>query len=58
MGEVQGRERRLADIGVEMAGQRTEPGFDSVQGLRHAGEVAALDDLLDGFQLRFRGKTR
>jgi hypothetical protein len=30
MGEVQGRDRGLADIGVEMPGQRAEPGIDAL----------------------------
>ena len=47
VGEVQRRDRRLTDIGVSVPGQRAEPGFDRVDRLDHAGEVAALDDLLD-----------
>ena len=46
VGEVQGRDRRLAHVGVDMPRQAAEPGFDRVQGLAHAGEVAALDGLL------------
>ena len=45
--EIEGRDRRLADIGVDMARQAAEPGFDRVDRLAHAGEVAALDGLLD-----------
>src|SRR6516164_6379476 len=49
--EVEGRDRRLADIGVDMAGKTPEPSFDRVDRLGHAGEVAALDDLFDQPQL-------
>ena len=45
------RDRRLPDIGVDMSGQAAEPGVDRVDRLRHRGEVAALDDLLDQSQL-------
>ena len=48
--EVEGRDRRLADIGIDMAGQAAEPGFERVDGLAHAGEVATLDGLLDEAQ--------
>ena len=51
VGEVEGRDRRLADIGVDVAGQAAEPGLDGVHALGDAGEVAALDDLLDQPQL-------
>ena len=47
VGQVQRRDRRLTDIGVGMSRQRTEPGFDDVDGFHHAGEVATLDDLFD-----------
>ena len=43
--EVEGRERRLPDIGVDVAGQAAEPSLHRVNGLGDAGEVAALDDL-------------
>ena len=45
--EVERRDRRLADVGVDVAGQAAEPCLDRVHGLAHAGEVAALDGLLD-----------
>ena len=51
VGEIERRDRRLADIGVDMAGQATEPGLDRVDALGDAGEVAALDDFLDQPQL-------
>ena len=51
MGEIERRDRRLADIGVDMSGKRPEPGLDGVDRLDHAGEVAALDDLLGEPQL-------
>ena len=47
MGEVQGGDRRLADIGVSLPGQRAEPGVDGVDRLDHGGEVPALHHLLD-----------
>ena len=50
MGDVQGRDRRLADVGIDVAGQRAQPGIDRVDGLHHAGEVASLNDLLDQAQ--------
>ena len=46
MGEVQRRDRRLAHIRIEMAGQGAEPGLDRVDALADDREVAALDDLL------------
>ena len=51
MGEVQGGDRRLADIGVSLPRQRAEPGIDGVDRLDHGGEVPALHDLLDQAQL-------
>ena len=51
VGEVQGRDRRLADIGIDVARQAPKPGLDGVHGLGDAGEVAALDHLLDQAQL-------
>src|SRR3546814_8764792 len=47
MREVQGRDRRLADIGINVPRQAAEPGLDGVDALDHAGEVAALDHLFD-----------
>ena len=47
MGEIKGRDRGLTHIGVDMPRQAAKPGFDRVDGFRHAGEVAALDCLLD-----------
>ncbi len=57
MGEIEGGDRRLPDIGVDMAGQGAEPGLDRVHGLIEAGEVAALNHLLDQPQL-FVGGAR
>ena len=45
--EIERRDRRLAHIGVDVAGQRSEPGLDRIDAFGHAGEIAALDDLLD-----------
>ena len=47
VGEVERRDRRLADIGVDVAGETAEPCLDRIHRLAHAGEVAALDGLLD-----------
>ena len=51
VGEVERGDRRLADIGVDVARQAAEPGLHRVDRLGDAGEVAALDDLLDQPQL-------
>ena len=48
---VQRRDRRLADIGVDMPWQAAEPGLDRIHRLNHAGEIAALDDLFDEAEL-------
>src|SRR5271165_2807290 len=37
----------LADIGVDMTGQASEPGLDRVDALCDACEIASLDHLLD-----------
>jgi hypothetical protein len=50
MGEIQGRDRRLADVGVDVARQTAEPGLDRIHRLAHAGEVASLDGLFDQAQ--------
>lgn len=47
MGEVQGRKRRLADVGVSLSRQAAEPGFHCIDCLHHAGEVPPLDRFLD-----------
>ena len=47
VGEVQRRDRRLAHIGIDVPRQAPKPGFNGIYGLGDAGEVAALDDLLD-----------
>src|SRR3546814_3839161 len=47
MRQVQGADRRLPDIGVDMAGQAAHPRLDRVDALGDAGEVPALNDLLD-----------
>ena len=51
MRKIERRQRRLTDIGIDMTRQAAEPGFDGIHALRHAGEVAALDDLLHQAQL-------
>ena len=50
VGEIEGRDRRLADIGIKMPRQAAEPGFDRVQRFRDAGEIAALDDLFSSLE--------
>ena len=45
--EIQRRDRRLANVGVDVARQRAEPRLEGVDRLAHAGEVAALDGLFD-----------
>src|SRR3546814_7898295 len=40
--EIERRDRRLPDIGVDMARQRAKPGVGGVDRLRHRGEVAEI----------------
>ena len=49
--QIQRRDRRLADVGVGMAGDGAEPGLERIHPFRHAGEVAALDHLLHEAEL-------
>ena len=51
MGEIEGRDRRLPHIGIDMPRQAAEPGLDGVHRLDHAGEIAPLNDLLDQAEL-------
>ena len=46
MREIERRDRRLADIGVDVTGQASEPGLDRVDALGDAREIASLDNLL------------
>ena len=39
--------QRLADIGVDVAGQGRQPGLEGIDGLADAGEPEAVDDALD-----------
>ena len=48
--QVERRDRRLSHVGVGMPGKGTKPGIDGIDPLHHAGEVAALDHLLDETQ--------
>jgi hypothetical protein len=50
MGKIEGRDRRLTDIGINVAGQAPEPRLDRVHALRDHCEVAALDHLLNEAQ--------
>jgi hypothetical protein len=45
--EIQCGNRRLTHVGVGVAWQGPQPGVDGVDRLNHAGEIPALDDLLD-----------
>ena len=47
MREIERRDGRLADIGVDVTGQASEPGLDRVDALCDACEIASLDHLLD-----------
>jgi hypothetical protein len=47
MGEVECRDRRLPDIGVDVTGHGAKPRLDRIHRLSNAGEIAALYDLLD-----------
>ena len=51
VGEVEGRDRRLAHIGVDVTRQAAEPSLDRVDAFGDAGEIAALNDLLDEAKL-------
>lgn len=57
MSQIKRRNRRLADIGVDVSGQAAESGLDRIDGFRHAGEIGALDHLFDQTQL-FVGGAR
>ena len=43
----------MSDIGVDMSGQRSKPGFNRIHRFCHAGEVATLYDLLDKAEFLF-----
>ena len=55
MGKVQCVNQWLADIGVDMTGQRAEPGLDRVDALPDAGETQSVDDPLNSAGLVFGG---
>ena len=44
-------DQRLPDIGIDMAGQRSEPGLHRVDALADAGEAQTVDDPLDDADL-------
>jgi hypothetical protein len=48
--EIERRDGRLTNIGVHVTRQRTQPRLDGVDALAHAGEIAALNGLLDQAQ--------
>ena len=45
--EIERRDRRLADVGVDVTGQAPEPGLGRVDALRDASEIASLNHLLN-----------
>ena len=47
-------DQRLADIGVDMAGQAAEPGLHRIDAFAQAGEAQAVDDPFDGTDLLVR----
>ena len=47
VGEIESLDRRLANVGIDVSRQASEPGFHRVDGLADAGEVAALNGFLD-----------
>ena len=47
MRKIQRGDRRLAHVGVNVTRQAPEPRLDGIRALGNAGEVTALDDLLD-----------
>ncbi len=57
VGEIESGDGRLSDIGINMAGQASEPRLYSVHAFDHACKVPALDDLFGHTQL-FRSDRR
>ena len=53
MGKIDRVQQRLADIGIGLARQRAEPGFDRIDAFGDAGEPAPPDHALDGPDLVF-----
>ncbi len=49
--EVERMDKRLADIGIGLAGQRRQPRLDRVHALADGGEAKPVDDPLDGTNL-------
>src|SRR5579883_3576968 len=48
--EIESRDGRLTNIGIDVTRHRTQPRLDGVDALAHAGEIAALNGLLDEAQ--------
>src|SRR5579872_5369591 len=48
--EVESRDGRLTDVGVDMTWQASEPRLDRIDRLAHAREVTTLNGLLDQTQ--------
>lgn len=44
MGEVEGVDQRLTDVGVDMPRQAAQPRLDRVDGFADGGEAQAVDD--------------
>src|SRR3546814_1177817 len=57
MRKVQGMDQWLPDIGIDMAGQAQQPGFDRVHAFADAGEPQSVDDPLDDADLFVRTYT-
>src|SRR3546814_4799310 len=57
MRKVQGMDQWLPDIGIDMAGQARQPGFDRVHAFADAGEPQSVDDPLDDADLFVRTYT-
>ena len=57
MRQIEGMDERLADIGIDMAGQRPEPGFHRIDAFANSGEARAMDHALDRTQLFLHDMT-
>src|SRR3546814_14128158 len=53
MREIQRVNDRLADVGIDVAWQARQPGFDRVDALADASEPETVDDAFDGAHLLF-----
>jgi hypothetical protein len=53
--QIQSRDWRLTDVGVNMTRDAAKPGLDRIDRLDHASEIAPLDDLFDEAELLVGG---